>query len=207
MSTLPTSHYKYDEWLEKVEIGIWALKWSPQHDFQSRWGAKFAQPSPTFYTKTELIFEFAIHNHHYTLAFESWVTTISAPVPHVPHQDEAFFISFKNFTASQPFQHLIISMMNEWLEKVEIGIWALKWSPQHDFQSWSGSKFAWPLSTFHTKTELIFEFAILNHHNTLAFESWVVTISAPVPYVPHQDEAFSVHSRISQHVNPSNISL
>eukprot|EP00956_Cyclotella_meneghiniana_P009391 scaffold12971_cov68-Cyclotella_meneghiniana.AAC.16 len=56
MSTLPTSHYKYDEWLEKVEkveIGIWALKWSPQHDFQSWSGSKFAWPLSTFHTKTE----------------------------------------------------------------------------------------------------------------------------------------------------------
>eukprot|EP00956_Cyclotella_meneghiniana_P021923 scaffold40638_cov42-Cyclotella_meneghiniana.AAC.4 len=27
ISTLSTSHYKYNEWLEKVEIGVWALKW------------------------------------------------------------------------------------------------------------------------------------------------------------------------------------
>eukprot|EP00956_Cyclotella_meneghiniana_P019767 scaffold34309_cov43-Cyclotella_meneghiniana.AAC.1 len=32
ISTLPTSHYKYNEWLEKVEIGVWALKWSPPRD-------------------------------------------------------------------------------------------------------------------------------------------------------------------------------
>ena len=34
--TLPMSHYKYNEWLEKVEIGIWALKWSMQPFFQSQ---------------------------------------------------------------------------------------------------------------------------------------------------------------------------
>ena len=28
--TLPISHYKYIEWSGMVEIGIWALKWSPQ---------------------------------------------------------------------------------------------------------------------------------------------------------------------------------
>ena len=28
-STLSISHSMYNEWLEKVEMGIWALKWSP----------------------------------------------------------------------------------------------------------------------------------------------------------------------------------
>ena len=42
ISSLPTSHYKYDEWLEKVEIGTWALKWSAQRVFQSRVGSKLA---------------------------------------------------------------------------------------------------------------------------------------------------------------------
>eukprot|EP00956_Cyclotella_meneghiniana_P037494 scaffold139628_cov55-Cyclotella_meneghiniana.AAC.1 len=27
ISTLPASHYKYNEWLDKVEIAVWALKW------------------------------------------------------------------------------------------------------------------------------------------------------------------------------------
>ena len=36
--TLPMSHYKYNEWLEKVEIGIWALKWSPQVFLSRCWG-------------------------------------------------------------------------------------------------------------------------------------------------------------------------
>eukprot|EP00956_Cyclotella_meneghiniana_P041764 scaffold238472_cov40-Cyclotella_meneghiniana.AAC.1 len=28
--TLSISCYKYDEWFEKVDIGIWALEWWPQ---------------------------------------------------------------------------------------------------------------------------------------------------------------------------------
>ena len=32
--TLPISHYKYIEWSGMVEIGIWALKWSPQPIFE-----------------------------------------------------------------------------------------------------------------------------------------------------------------------------
>ena len=35
ISTLPVAHFKYDEWLEKVQIGIWALKWSPLRVFES----------------------------------------------------------------------------------------------------------------------------------------------------------------------------
>ena len=31
--TLPLSHHKYNEWLYKVEIGIWCLKWWAHPDF------------------------------------------------------------------------------------------------------------------------------------------------------------------------------
>ena len=55
ISTLPASHYKYNEWLEKVEIGIWALKWSPQLVFQSWVGSKLAWPLSTFHTKVEWV--------------------------------------------------------------------------------------------------------------------------------------------------------
>ena len=53
ISTLPTSHHKYDEWLEKVEIGVWALKWSRQRVFQSPVGSKLAYLFSTFDTKIE----------------------------------------------------------------------------------------------------------------------------------------------------------
>ena len=59
-----------------------------------------------------LRFEFITHNHHHTPAFESWVVTILAPVPYVSHQDGVCLDWFKKFTASQPFQCLIISIMN-----------------------------------------------------------------------------------------------
>eukprot|EP00956_Cyclotella_meneghiniana_P040243 scaffold190449_cov43-Cyclotella_meneghiniana.AAC.2 len=42
ISTFSTSHYKYDEWLEKVVIGVWALKWSPQRVFELWVVSKFA---------------------------------------------------------------------------------------------------------------------------------------------------------------------
>eukprot|EP00956_Cyclotella_meneghiniana_P041422 scaffold226360_cov26-Cyclotella_meneghiniana.AAC.1 len=66
------SHYKYNEWLGKVEIGKWALKWSMQGIIDG---------SP------RLRLEFIIHNHHTTLAFELWVATILAPEPYVSYQD------------------------------------------------------------------------------------------------------------------------
>eukprot|EP00956_Cyclotella_meneghiniana_P031773 scaffold84702_cov83-Cyclotella_meneghiniana.AAC.1 len=66
------SHHKYNEWLEKDK---------------SRVGSKLVWPLSTFDTKVELRFEFIIHNQCHTLAFESRVVTISAPVPYVSHQD------------------------------------------------------------------------------------------------------------------------
>ena len=38
----------------------------------------------------------------------------SAPVPYFSHQDGVCLDWFKNITASQPFQHLIISIINGW---------------------------------------------------------------------------------------------
>ena len=55
ISTLPTSHHKYDEWLEKVEIGVWALQWSPPRVFQSRVGSKLAYLFSTFDTKIQWV--------------------------------------------------------------------------------------------------------------------------------------------------------
>ena len=48
--TLPLSHYKYNEWYEKVEIDIWALKWPPQHVLSHGWWQDQLQ-YPTFHTK------------------------------------------------------------------------------------------------------------------------------------------------------------
>ena len=40
--TLPMSHHWYNEWLDKVEIGIWCLQWSPQRVFESWVGTNLA---------------------------------------------------------------------------------------------------------------------------------------------------------------------
>ena len=54
-STHPISHYKYNEWLDKVEIDVWALKWSPPCVFQSRVGSKLAYLFSTFDTKIQWV--------------------------------------------------------------------------------------------------------------------------------------------------------
>ena len=118
ISTIPISHYKYNERLWKVEIGKWALKWSPQRIFQPRVGSKLALAHTHFsypdwvcndwfgqFTASQpfqclimsimdgcarLRSEFIIHNHHHTPAFESWVVARSAPVPCISHQDCVF---------------------------------------------------------------------------------------------------------------------
>ena len=63
ISTLPTSHNKYNEWSEKVKIGIWALKWSSQHVFHSRVGTKLAWPYCPLFTSrlSEFGLIWAIH--------------------------------------------------------------------------------------------------------------------------------------------------
>ena len=55
ISTLSTSHYKYNEWCEKAEIGIWALNWLPQRVFQSPVGSKLAWPFSTFHPKIQWV--------------------------------------------------------------------------------------------------------------------------------------------------------
>ena len=75
--TLPMYHYMYNEWLEKVEIGI--------HP---------PEPSP--------------HPCFWVAGGES----LGILGPYVSHQHWACADWFSDFTASQPFQSLFISMMN-----------------------------------------------------------------------------------------------
>ena len=124
---------------------------------------------------------------------------------------------------------------NEWLEKVEIGTWALKWSPQCVFQSWVGSKLAWPLSTYHTKIVWVWMDCGFHSISTLSmshckYNKWFykleIWIHHPQPS-PHprlltcgwwqfwlqyptfhtKMEYVWIDSRSSQHLNPSNILL
>ena len=84
--TLPISHYKYNEWLDKVEIGVWALKWSPQ---------------TCFVIMSE--YKFGLAQTH--LSHPDWVSTGW----------------FGQFTASQPFQLLILSIM-KWFESLRFEV-------------------------------------------------------------------------------------
>ena len=79
--TLPMSHYKWNGWLEKVEIGIWALKWSPQHVF--------------------------VFCHS---CGRSWLGLYSTST--FVHQDWVTLGWFRQFTASQPFRYLVVSIRN-----------------------------------------------------------------------------------------------
>ena len=51
-------------------------------------------------------------NRHHPQLKSRGVVTVLAPVPHVTHQDGVCLDWFMNFTASQPFQCLVISIMN-----------------------------------------------------------------------------------------------
>ena len=77
---------------------------------------------------------------------------------------------FRQFTASQPFQCIIISIMNGWRR------WRL-------------------------------EFILHNLHHTPAFESQVVKILAEFPTFQTKIECVQTDSAISQHLNPSYLSL
>ena len=88
ISTLPTPHYKYDEWLEKVEIGIWALKRSPQRVFQSRVGSQLAWPLCPLFTPrlSEFGLFWAIHisstlmmSHH---KYDEWFCKLEIWIHH-----------------------------------------------------------------------------------------------------------------------------
>ena len=51
--TLPMSHHEYNEWLDKVEIGMWSIKWSPQPMFEPLVEKKLGWHTPTFHTRIE----------------------------------------------------------------------------------------------------------------------------------------------------------
>ena len=92
-----------------------------------------------------LRFEFIKYNHHHTLTPGSWVETISVEGPYVSIKIVCFLIVIQAIHSSLtlPKSHY---EYNEWLEKVEIVMWALKWSPQCVFELWLGLACI-PLST------------------------------------------------------------
>ena len=57
--------------------------------------------------------EFTLHNHHHTLLFESQRVKILALGPYVSHQVWACTDWISHFISAQPFQSLIISIMND----------------------------------------------------------------------------------------------
>ena len=180
-----------------------------------------------------LRFEFIIHNQRHTLAFELWVVTISAPVPYVSHQDGVCLEWLKNFTASQSFQCLIISIMNGWRR---LRLVYVLYDGQHNVfrsqgwgQSWLGPcpLFASSLSEFgliwaiHSIPTLPFS----NHKYDEWFCKDEIWIHHPQP-TPHPgfwvvggddfgSSTLTFHTkmeyvwsdwRISLHLNPSNVS-
>ena len=104
-----------------VKVGLALVHFSHQDWVSLDWFGQFtaSQPFQCLIVSmmngfARLRFEFNMYNNHYTLAFESWVGTNVAPVPYFSHQDGVFLDWFKIFTASQPFQLLIVHMMNGW---------------------------------------------------------------------------------------------
>ena len=96
--------------------------------------------------------EFILNNQHCTLTFESREVKIEAGVPtpqikieHMNRQIQPFHIS-----STLPISHY---KYNEWLNIAEIGIRALKWSPQPIFRLWVGTNLAWSVLTFRNQIE------------------------------------------------------
>ena len=166
--TLPISHYKYNEWWGKVEIGGWALKWSPPLVFESGYGGKvglallhfshqdwmtldwfnnFTASQPFWCLIISIMngfarlrFEFVVYNHHHTPDFDdSRAVTISAQkiLPFTPRWSMFGLVQEFHGSLTLPISHY---KYNEWWGKVEIGGWALKWSPPLVFESGYGGK-------------------------------------------------------------------
>ena len=120
----------------KVEVGTDLVNFSHQDWVSLDWFGQFTASQP-FQSLIVCImngcarmrFDFIMQNHLHNLAFESWVVTLSAPGPYISHQDEVCLDWFKNFTASQPFQLLIMSIMNGWRR---LGLVYGLWNGHHD---------------------------------------------------------------------------
>ena len=126
--TLPMCHYKYNEWLEKVEIGIHPPQPSPPH--------------PGFWVRGD-------EN------FGAW------PLHFTPRLSVCRLIQPFHSISTLPTS---LHKYNEWLDMVEIGIWALKWSPQPIFQLWEGTNLAWPILTFRTQIVCVLTDSAISQH-------------------------------------------
>ena len=93
--------------------------------------------------------EFIPHNHHNTPTFESQVVKIMAWVPTSHTKIECVYRLIQPFhiSSTHPISHY---KYNEWLDKVEIGVWALKCVHGPIFWSWVGTILALSEPTFCT---------------------------------------------------------
>ena len=144
-----------------VKVGLPVFHFLPQNWVSLDWLGQFTASQPfqsliisMMNSPARLRFEFIMYNHHHTPAFESWVATGFSPVPSFLHKDGVCLDWFKIITASQPFQHLIISMMNGWRR---LRLVHMLYNGHHNvlFQSREGSKLACLHSTFHNKIEWV----------------------------------------------------
>ena len=137
-----------------VKVGLASVHFSHQDCVSLDRSKQFTASQP-FHSLTNgisngfalLRFEFILHNHNHTPTFESWVVTTLPPVPYIPHQDGACLDWFSHFIASQPFQSIIISMMNGWRRlRLVCGLW----NGHHHGSVGGRSKLDLHLSTFCT---------------------------------------------------------
>ena len=105
-----------------VKVGLWAMfHFSHQDCVTLYWFRLFTASQPFQCLVISMMnvfallrFESIMYIHHHTPAFELWVVTITVEGPYVSHQDGVFLDWLGDFTASQPYQSFIISIMNGW---------------------------------------------------------------------------------------------
>ena len=137
ISTLPISYYKYNEWLEKVEIGTHSPQPSPYPGFWVAGGDNYGRNPPTFHTKivcfgliqeSLCILTLPMSQYKYNEWLEEVENVVWAlkwspqacfshdwawPVITFSNWVWLSFYYFKPFTTSQPFQPLTSSIMND----------------------------------------------------------------------------------------------
>ena len=174
--TVPMSHVKYNEWWDKVEIGIHSLQWSPQAHFwvmdreilglgsadftAELWTIGQVDASHSSWTVPMSHFkynewwdkvEIGIHSLQWSPQAQFWVMggeIFSLRSPHFT----AELCMFRQVDASLSSWTVPMSYFkyNEWWDKVEIGIHSLQWSPQARFWVMGGEIFSLRSPTFHS---------------------------------------------------------